>query len=244
MVNNMNPLMLSFLSSLSTMIGSIIIFFRKSKNILCFSLSFASGVMITVSILDLIPESFIKLNSYFNLFPSILMLGIFFSIGVIISFLIDKYIPDNTDQIYRVGVISLVAIIIHNIPEGIATYIAGSVDIKLGITLAISIALHNIPEGIAVALPIYYSTKSKFKAILYTSIAGLSEFFGALLALMFLKNLINNLFIGMILAIIAGIMFQISMYELLPNALTLKNKKMGIYFILGTIIMFMSIILI
>ena len=237
----MNPLLLSFYSSLSTMIGALIINIKQNKNILCFSLSFASGVMLTVSIFDLIPESFYKLNSYFNLIPSLLFLGIFFSIGVIISFLIDKYIPDNTNEIYRVGVINLIAIIIHNIPEGIATYIAGSVDIKLGITLAISIALHNIPEGIAIAIPIYYATKNKIKAILYTTAAGLSEFLGAIIAMIFLKDLINNLFIGLILAIIAGIMFQISIYELLPNAIKINKRRVGIYFLIGSIIMLISI---
>lgn len=239
----MNPLILSLLSSLSTMIGSLFINFKNNKNILCFSLAFASGVMLTVSVFDLIPESFIKLNDYFNTIPSILFLFIFFNIGVIISFTIDKYVPNN-DEIYRVGIISLIAIIIHNIPEGIATYIAGSIDIKLGITLAISIALHNIPEGIAIAIPIYYSTKNKFKAILYTSVAGLSEFIGALFAYFFLRNLISDLFIGIILSIIAGIMMQISLYELLPSSIKLNNKRVGVYFIIGFIIMLLSIIII
>lgn len=240
----MNPLLLSILSSLSTMIGSLFIFLKKNKNILCFSLSFASGVMLTVSFFDLIPESFAKITESFYIIPAILIILICFSTGVIISFLIDKYIPDNSNKIYRVGIISLIAIVIHNIPEGIATYVAGSVDIKLGITLAIAITLHNIPEGIAVAIPIYYATKNKFKAIFYTTFAGLSEMLGAIIAMVFFKNLISNLFIGLILSVIAGIMFQISLYELLPNALNIKKRRVGIYFLIGIIIMLLSIKLI
>ena len=243
MVISMNPLFISFLASLSTTIGSIIVFFKRNNNILCFSLMFASGVMITVSIFDLIPEAFIKLNSYFNFIPSILLLSIFFCIGIIISSLIDKYVPNN-DEIYRVGVINLIAIILHNIPEGIVTYLAGCVDIRLGITLAISIALHNIPEGIAIALPIYYSSNNKLKAIIYTMTAGISEFLGSIIALLFLKNYLTNQFIGLILSIIAGIMIQISFYELIPNALKLKNRRVVVYFILGAIMMLLSIIII
>ena len=53
----------------------------------------------------------------------------------------------------------------------------------LGISICIAIALHNIPEGISIAIPIYYSSKSKKKTILYTFIASLSEPFGAILTL-------------------------------------------------------------
>lgn len=239
----MNILVISFLASLTTIIGSFFIIFKCNKNILCFALSFASGVMLTVSIVDLMPESFNKINSYFYFAPTFLIIGILFSIGVIISFLIDKYVPDN-NEIYRVGVISLIAITIHNIPEGIATYIASSTDIKLGITLAVSIALHNIPEGIAIAIPIYYATKSKLKAISYTAFAGLSEFLGAIIAWIFLKQFISNLFIGLILSVIGGIMFQISIYELLPNAIKINKKRVGGYFIIGVLIMLLSIYII
>lgn len=124
--------------------------------------------------------------------------------------------------------------------EGIATFIAGATDIKLGITLAIAISLHNIPEGIAIALPIYYATNNKRKAILYSMIAGLSEFVGALITCIFLKNFINNMAIGFLLSIIAGIMFQISIYELLPQANKLKERRVVIFFLTGCLIMYIS----
>lgn len=238
----MSPLLISILASISTIIGSVFINYNN-KNMLCFSLMFASGVMISVSIFDLLPQSFLKLNSYFYTFPSILLLMIFFCIGIIISTLIDKFII-NDNEIYRVGVINLIAIIMHNIPEGIVTYLTGYIDIKLGITLAISIALHNIPEGIAIALPIYYSSKNKIKAIIFTLFAGLSEFIGSIIALLFLKEYITSQLIGIMLSMIAGIMIQISLYELIPNALKFNNKRVGVYFILGFIIMFISIIII
>lgn len=238
----MNPLILSLYASISSLIGFIMIKIAK-KEIIKYSFAFASGVMISVSIFDLIPESFIKLNMYFNIFPSILIMCIFVSLGIIISMLIDKYITIDND-IYRVGVISMIAIIIHNIPEGIATYIAGCVDVNLGVTLAISIALHNIPEGIIVALPIYYSTSSKSRAFIYTFIAGMSEFIGSLISLLFLKNMINNLFVGLILSIIAGIMIQVSVYELIPNFIKEKSRRVVGYFIVGFILMLISIIII
>ena len=238
----MNSLLLSLFASLSTLIG--LIFIKcNSKKVISYSFAFASGVMISVSLFDLIPESFYKLSFYFKIFPNILIVLIFIVFGVIISMLIDKYITvDN--NIYRVGIISMIAIIIHNIPEGIATFVACNIDIKLGITLATSIALHNIPEGIIVALPIYYSTNSFKRAFIYTFMAGFSEFAGSLVALFFLKDYINNFFIGIILSIIAGIMIQVSIYELIPNFIKEKSRRVVGYFMVGFIIMLISIFVI
>ena len=233
-------LTLSLIAGLSTIIGSIFIFFKKNKNVLLNSFAFAAGVMITVSLIDLIPESFSYLSTYYYPFPALLFVLICFVIGILISSFIDYYIPEN-NPIYKIGIISLIAIIMHNIPEGMATFIASNTDIKLGITLTIAIALHNIPEGITIALPIFYSTKSRKRALLYTTIAGLSEFFGALITCIFLKDYITYKFMGYLLAIIAGIMIQISFYELLPEVWKARQKRGILYFLLGSIIMFLSI---
>lgn len=107
---------------------------------------------------------------------------------------------------------------------------AGSTDFSLGIALTIAIALHNIPEGISISIPIYYSTNSKTKALLYTFISGISELFGALITFLFLKPFINDQMMGILFGIIAGIMLHISIYELLPASLKYKNKKLTTFF--------------
>ena len=132
----------------------------------------------------------------------------------------------------------MLAIILHNIPEGIATFLTANKDISLGLSLAIAITLHNIPEGISIAIPIYYATKNKSKSLLYTFISALSEPFGALLAFIFLKNIITDNIMGYLLSFIAGIMIHISLCELLPNSLKYKKKKYTyFFFILGIIFM-------
>lgn len=101
---------------------------------------------------------------------------------------------------------------------------------------AIAIAMHNIPEGISIALPIYYGTKNKFLTFIYTFIASLSELLGALIAFIFLPPRINNLFMGIIFSVISGLMLQISLFELLPNALKEKNKILSLlFFVIGVI---------
>ena len=129
---------LSFLAGISTVIGALVIFFDKRKNnkIVEVSLSFASGVMMCVSLTDLLPNSFKMILDNNNLFPKIILSLIFMTFGIIISMLIDKYLPDNnlnTDNksLYKIGIISMVAIVLHNIPEGIATFITSNNNLKL-----------------------------------------------------------------------------------------------------------------
>ena len=135
----------------------------------------------------------------------------------------------------------MLAIILHNIPEGIATFLTTNANAKLGITLAIAIALHNIPKGISISVPLYFGTGSKTKAILYTFISGISEFFGSILAYLFLKNIAPDIFINLLYALIAGIMISISIEELILNANKYSKKAVVIKYILIGII-FMGIV--
>jgi len=236
--------LITTLAGLSTMIGSIIIFYKKkTDNIITSSLSFASGVMLCVSVTDLIPESINLLKENFYIFPTIIISLIFIVVGIIISMTIDKYLPENKNNgnLYRVGIISMLAIILHNIPEGIATFMASNTDLKLGISLAIAIALHNIPEGISISVPIYYATNSRLKALGYTFLSGISELVGAIITYLFLSKLINPIFMGMLFSIIAGIMTHISIYELIPTSLNYNNKKLSIVsFLIGIGVMLVN----
>ena len=247
MNNTYLAFLLTTLAGFSTLLGTILIFFKfKNKDkIIANSLSFAAGVMITVSILDLVPESIKLLRFTGNSFLTIFLSFIFIVIGIIISSLIDIYLPSQTyknDNLYKVGIISMLAIIIHNIPEGIATFIATNSNVFLGFSLAFAIALHNIPEGISISVPIYYSTKNKKKALLYTLISALSEPFGAILAYLFLSRFVNNTILGLLFSLIAGIMLQISFCELIPNSKSYHiNTKF--YFTLGILTMLINLIL-
>ena len=123
--------LLSFLAGISTLIGALIIFLDKRKNnkIVTISLSFAAGVMICVSLTDLLPNSFNMILKNTNFFPKLILTLIFMVIGIIISMLIDKYLPseyENKDNkgLYKIGIISMVAIVLHNIPEDCSCYVS------------------------------------------------------------------------------------------------------------------------
>jgi ZIP family zinc transporter len=93
----------------------------------------------------------------------------------------------------------------------------------MGAGITFAIAIHNIPEGIAVAIPIYYATKSKGKALLYATLSGMSEVIGALLCLAVTAIFGIELTGGgpafpLVMSAVAGIMIYISLDELLPTA--------------------------
>lgn len=225
--------LITMIAGLSTLIGIIPIYinFKNINKIICISLAFASGVMTSVSIFSLLPESYKMLNN-------IVLVVIFILIGIIISKLLDKLLKEIDNKLYKLGIINTIALMLHNIPEGILTFSTTSINISLGISLAISIIFHNIPEGISISVPIYYSTKSKRKAWFYVFISGFSETLGAIITYLFLYKFINSNFIGITLSLTTGIMIYISLIELLPNSLEYSNKKTSyISFIIGFIFM-------
>ncbi len=233
---NMNSIIVSFLittfAGLSTMIGIIPIFVSndKAEKIIPSSLLFASGVMLTISFLSLIPEGFALFCESNFIFPSILFTAIFVVVGIIFSSKISKKIEEklSSNYLYRLGIVTVIALIFHNIPEGITTFLSSS------------LALHNIPEGISVAVPIYFATGNRKKAIVFTFISGFSEMIGAVLAYLFLAPFITNFVLGIILSMAAGIMIHISIYELLPSSFKYPlNAKVLLFFLIGVFVMFL-----
>ncbi|MDY4788249.1 MAG: zinc transporter ZupT [Bacilli bacterium] len=250
---------LTLFAGLSTSIGAFISLFsrRDNKQFLAAALGFSAGVMVYVSLVDLFQQGISDMTSTFS--PKIATIyGViaFFS-GILLIAIIDRVIPasDNPHEIqhnenniankrlFKVGILTAIAIAIHNFPEGIATFISGLQDLSLALPITFAIALHNIPEGIAVATPIYYATGNKKRAFLLSSISGLAEVLGGLIGYLILRPFINDVVLGMVLCAVAGIMVFISIDELIPTAKEYDKGHISIYgFVLGMLIMAISII--
>ncbi len=247
MSSNMYAFLLSTIAGISTLIGFLFIYINKDRDsIVSKALGFASGVMLTISIIDLIPNSFLLIIKMQSKLYALFLILIGFLIGIAISSIIDKKVEKSSKnglKLYKLGIITMLVIIFHNLPEGIATFITTTNNAKLGMVLTLAIALHNIPEGISISIPIYYSTNSKFKAFLYTFISGISEPFGALIAYLFLSKYINDTLLGIIYSIIAGMMINISINELYKEAVNYNKRNTIIYFIIGSFIMILNHIL-
>lgn len=226
---SVRALLLSTFAGMSTMLGAVVIFFtKKSERVVTIALGFAAGVMLSVSFVDLFPEAHKMLAAHAGSRLGVLLCVLFLGLGIGLAALIDVFVPhEGFDQaaggkkhnnLFRAGLVSTIAIALHNFPEGIATFMGGYADPSLGASIALAIALHNIPEGITVAMPIYYATGKKGKAVLYTFISGIAEPLGALVAFLVLRPFINDLVLGALFAIVAGIMIYIAVEELIPSS--------------------------
>jgi len=217
-MNTLFSFFMAILASFSTLIGYFTIYIKKDKNkILFLSLLISSFIILYISLFDLLKEGINLINN-----KNIIIILFYILIGLLITYIINKKI-DNHDSLYRVGVISIISIMLHNIPEGIITYLSSKISINLQFKLILAIALHNIPEGITISIPIYYSTNSKIKAFFYTFISGFSELLGYLICMFFIKNINNNI-LGYLLLIVTGIMIYLS-YHLLFESLKYKKGK-------------------
>jgi len=246
-----SALLLTLIAGAATGIGGALVLFKKkiSSNFLAAALGLSAGVMIFISLAELFPEAQAEIGATGDILHGEAYVLIAFFVGMGLITLIDFLIPEyenpheasglsleahtpavgileqtgNEKALHRLGILSALAIAIHNFPEGIATFIGALNDPQMGAGITFAIAIHNIPEGIAIAIPIYYATKSKGKALLYATLSGLSEVVGALLCLavmaIFGVELTGGgLVFPLILAAVAGIMIYISLDELLPTA--------------------------
>ena len=245
-----SALILTLIAGSATGIGGALVLFRKkiSSNFLAGALGLSAGVMIFISLAELYPEAQEMISQTGMAHGKAFVLIAFF-VGMGIITLIDFTIPEyenpheasglsldartaavgvleqtgSEKALQRLGVMSALAIAVHNFPEGIATFIGALNDPEMGTGITAAIAIHNIPEGIAVAIPIYYATKSKAKALFYATVSGLTEVIGALLCLAVTSIFGVSLTGGgpafpLVLAAVAGIMIYISLDELLPTA--------------------------
>lgn len=253
---------LTLFAGLSTGIGSLIALFAKSENkkVLSFSLGFSAGVMIYVSLVEILMEAKDTLSSSLGeKMGSWAAIAAFFG-GILVILIIDRLIPedknpheivtiDNSPQInkgslLRTGMLTALAVAIHNFPEGMVTFFTAMQQPSLALPIAFAIAIHNIPEGIAVSMPIFFATGNRKKAFWYSFASGLTEPLGALIGYLILMPFMNDVLLGVIFAIVAGIMVFISFDELLPAAIAYNYHHLAIYgTMLGMAVMAVSLII-
>ncbi|MCX8026489.1 MAG: zinc transporter ZupT [Thermodesulfovibrionales bacterium] len=151
---------------------------------------------------------------------------------------------NHQDRLMRMGLFTAIAITIHNLPEGLATFLSALQDPKIGLSIAIAVALHNIPEGISVSVPIYFATGNRKKAFVYSFLSGLAEPLGAVIAYVLLvlfiggKTLtIPNEIMGILFGLVAGIMVYISLDELLPTSRAYGKGHDSLFGLIGGMLM-------
>jgi len=247
-------------AGLATGIGSTIAFLSKTTNKAFFALSmgFSAGVMIYLSFAEILPKASKYIASEVDTSQSAAIAAAALIGGMILMALIDAVVPSGANphentrvelmsdsaepdnsvgieqkRLLQMGVFVALAIAIHNFPEGLATFLLVLDDPEIGIALAVAVAMHNIPEGIAVSVPVYYATKSKIKAFRLSFLSGLAEPAGAVIGYLILAPFLNDFLLGVIFAMVAGVMVFLAIDTLLPTARNSSRGHLTVYGLIG-----------
>lgn len=256
---------LTVFAGLATGIGSFFALWAKRTNtkFLSTALGFSAGVMIYISLVEILSESTAVLSVTLGDGRGPWVSVAAFFGGVFLTALIDRLVPVfiNPHESHRIeemaaippkkhrkllqtGLFTAVVIALHNFPEGLATFFAALSDPKVGTAIACAVAIHNIPEGIAVSVPVYYATGSRRKAFIYSFLSGLAEPLSVVLVYFVFQTCINEVVMGILLSLVAGIMVFISFDELLPAAHKYGAHHYAVYgLILGMGVMAFSMLL-
>lgn len=232
-------LLLTFCSGLFFLVGIIAYHFAShKKEIAVASIATAAVVIIGLIVGDLVPE-LIEINKWWVI--------LFVLLGLIILMMMDKLIPhhhhdhhendeeesEHQGHLKHIGIITILALLLHNIIEGMALYSVAVTNLKSGVLMLLGIGLHNLPFGFQIAT---YS-KDK-KSIFLIVLLVLSGFVGGLLFSIFGE--FNATFEGIIIGITLGMILHILIFELLKEVLSNIKKKETIYgIIIGIILLIM-----
>ena len=236
-----NPILLAFLATLGTWgltaLGSSMVFFFKTinKKILNSMLGFAAGVMIAASFWSLLKPA-IELAESNGDIPWVPAL-VGFLLGGLFLFLTDKLLPHlhmslSTDKAegikttWQRSILLIMAITLHNIPEGLAVGVAfGALSnnpdagaLAGAVALAIGIGLQNFPEGAAVSIPLRREGFTRLKAFNYGQLSGIVEPIAGVLGAYLVTHIVPLL--PYALSFAAGAMIFVVVEELIPESQT------------------------
>lgn len=213
-------------AGLATGVGALPSLFMRqvSERFLDTALGFAAGVMLAATSFSLIVPA-IEAGGIW-----ITVIGIAF--GAIFLDQADKWIPhehfqkgpEGPSSTLRRTWLFIMAITLHNFPEGLAVGVGfGGGDVAAGTALAIGIGLQNMPEGLAVAMPLLREKYNRWKALLIATVTGLVEPVGGLIGVGSVT--LARPFLPLGLAFAAGAMLFVISDEIIPETHSRGNER-------------------
>ncbi|HHZ07096.1 MAG TPA: ZIP family metal transporter [Clostridiales bacterium] len=226
-----------------TVFGAAMVFFLKGEmkqKLQKALLGFASGVMIAASIWSLLIPAIDMAEG--GAFPAWIPAAVGFLLGIGFLLLLDTVIPhlhvgsdkpEGKKSKLDKSVMLVLAVTLHNIPEGMAVGVvfagmaSGSATISTAgaFALAIGIAIQNFPEGAIISMPLIGTGASKRKAFSYGVLSGIVEPLGAILTIL-LTSLISSV-LPYILSFAAGAMIYVVVEELIPESQSGEHSNIG-----------------
>ena len=244
-------ILVTFISGvLGTGLGGLIgaVLRRDSTKIISVLLSFSGGVMLAVVCFDLMSQPLEMMKAGFlpSYTPIVVVSAVV--VGYCAVYFLNKVIGSrayrlsqsnstryNSSNLYVAGLVMMIAIALHNLPEGIVIGASYAIEDDLtanlfssaGFIMAIVIGMHNIPEGMAVSVPLISGGMSKAKSVLLTALSGLPTVLGAILG--YALGNINAITLTVSLGFASGAMLYVVLGELLPDAFLMWKSQLSAF---------------
>lgn len=201
-----------------------------NKNVAHF-MSFAAGVLITVSIMHILPEAYTMNNNA----PLFVLIG-YWSLHILNHILHQYKIPKHEEVELSLGLVPMIGIGIHSFIDGVIYSVTFNVSIFTGILAAIGMVLHEFPEGIVTYLLLKRGGFKRKKAVIWSLIsAAFSTPLGTIISFPFI-NTINQSALGLLLAFSAGALLYVGATHLIPAMQEEDGKNTLISLALGILV--------
>lgn len=239
----MVSLLITLVAGMFFLLGTVIALLTKNnKNLISFSVGISFIVLFLLVVLDILPES---LEMFSNSKVLKVTLGII--AGLMVLFIIEKFVPhhhDNEkhdhDNLIHIGIMTSIALIIHNIVEGAGIYTITLTSLKSGLIYSFGVALHNIPFGIKITAMLKDENKSKMWT--YITLLTISTFFGGLIIHIF-NGFLSDEVVGYLLSITIGMILYIISFELSKLLKENFNKYSVIGILIGILLMLIGMVI-
>jgi ZIP family zinc transporter len=213
---------LGVLAAMATMIGWLMAASRKTwpVSVQAAGLIFAALAMMGLSVFEMVPdarESGLSGTSVAGLF----LLGAALALATVYA---ARRVFDSHAALAQTAFVVALVIGLHNIPEGSIVVGVSMISLDAAMLSAVVIALQNIPEGLAVATPVIAAGGTRLRAFAFTAVATGGEIVGVLLAAQY-ASVMTQQRVGTLLAVVAGVMFTISVVELGPAAVRIIRHR-------------------
>lgn len=240
-------LLTTLVAGLFFAIGALLAVFKKEKKGLVeFSIGLSFSVLLLLLAFDIVPEITELLEEKGSIF-----MYIFIVIGIVMLKLIDMLVPhhDHDEEIKtherhlnHIGIISALALVVHNVIEGIGIYNIALHDFKAGMFLAIGVGLHNIPFGIEITATLNETKKNKKHIIFSIVFLTLSTMLGGLIMLVFKS--ISDFVLGSLMSLTVGMIIYLVLFELLIELGASKNRKYSIAGLVSGVLFMLAVLII
>jgi zinc and cadmium transporter len=224
-------ILFSLLAAITTMFGAFLVHYNRKrvKGYLIHIIGASAGVLLGASFIHLLPEA-MELNTYALSYTLVAFL-LFYLLEQLV--IIHPCAEPNCDtHKLKLGRISFVAFAVHSLLDGMAITVGFSVDPTLGVIAAVAVILHELPEGIATLTLLHYAEYPHRRSLLLTSVVAIATPIGAILTY-FIIPWITFEIQGALLGLIAGSFLYVAAADLIPETHRAGNRKTFLFMLMG-----------